>query len=124
MERKVTEGQRKIIAGKQFNKCANSPGSNLIKLESYTCPLWQRTINSGCFDESGYEIDHIVEHSITQDDSMSNLQALCVTCHRVKTKRFNVNRVKKSHPIYGNKLYSYKKPYCLSSIFKKNLYKF
>ena len=48
-------------------------------------------ITKGCFDESGYEIDHIVEHSITNDDSLNNLQALCKMCHSVKTKRFMIN---------------------------------
>ena len=108
MSRKVSEGQKKIIAGRQQYKCANKPFSNLLKLEKYNCPLWERENNQGCFDESGYEIDHIIEHSLTGNDSLENLQALCVTCHRVKTKRFNVTRIKKTHPIYGLKLNSYK----------------
>ena len=130
MIRKVTEGQKKIIAGRQQYKCANSPNSNLLKLENYICPLWQSENNSGCFDESGYEIDHIIEHTISHDDSLQNLQALCVTCHRVKTKRFNVTQIKKTHPIYGTKLNSYgdhkiylasaKKIYEHSKIWSKN----
>ena len=42
----------------------------------------------GNFDESGYEIDHIHEFSQTHDNNESNLQALCKTCHGVKTSRF------------------------------------
>ena len=38
---------------------------------------------------STYEIDHIVPFSITQDDSIDNLQALCPNCHRKKTQLEN-----------------------------------
>jgi predicted RNA-binding Zn-ribbon protein involved in translation (DUF1610 family) len=44
--------------------------------------------NRGDFDESTYDIDHIMEHSITADDSVDNLQALCKMCHGVATRRF------------------------------------
>jgi len=33
-----------------------------------------------------FEIDHVVRHSLTHDDSAANLQALCVACHRQKTQ--------------------------------------
>ena len=33
-----------------------------------------------------YQIDHIVPHSILEDDSIGNLQALCPTCHANKTQ--------------------------------------
>lgn len=49
----------------------------------------QKAKDTGSFDESGYEIDHIFEHTKTQDDSDANLQALCKSCHSVKTRRFN-----------------------------------
>ena len=89
--RKVTNSVKKQIAGKQYNKCANNPSIKAIGLGNYKCPLWQNNNNDikGCFDESGYEIDHIVEHSITQNDDINNLQALCKSCHTVKTNNFN-----------------------------------
>lgn len=92
-QRKLSEAVKKKIAGKQFFKCANSPNAQLNGLTNYSCPLW---INpdikfKGNFDEAGYEIDHIVEYSLTQDDSENNLQALCRMCHMVKTKRFLTN---------------------------------
>ena len=86
--RKVTESVKKRIAGKQFYTCGNKPHSNLKGLENYLCPLWQKSIKSGSFDESGYEIDHIQEFAISGNDSEDNLQALCKSCHSVKTKRF------------------------------------
>ena len=87
--RSLTFPQKKFIAGKQFYKCANKPGANLHRLGQYKCVLWQRPgINKGSFDESGYEIDHIVEFSIGGLESESNLQALCLSCHAVKTKKF------------------------------------
>ena len=81
-KRNVTESQKKTVAARQNYKCANR---NYIT--NYDCPLWSGP-RLGLFDEAGYEIDHIQEHCLTQDDSLENLQALCVSCHRVKTRRF------------------------------------
>jgi hypothetical protein len=87
--RKLTDAKKKNIAGKQFFKCANKPNSGIVP--NYTCPLWERNGDKqGCFDESGYDIDHIMEHSLTQNDLSTNLQALCKPCHIVKTKRFMI----------------------------------
>ena len=62
MRTTLTESIKKQVAGRQSFKCANHPDSKLI---NYKCPLWARGgDNSGCFDESGYEIDHIKEHAI------------------------------------------------------------
>jgi hypothetical protein len=85
--RKVSEATKKLIAGKQNYKCAAG-------IPDYQCPLWIGN-NKGCFDESGYEIDHIVEYSMSKDDSIKNLQALCRSCHMVKTKRFMIEKSKK-----------------------------
>jgi 5-methylcytosine-specific restriction endonuclease McrA len=74
VKRKVSEALKKLVAGRQRYTCATIP--------NYTCPLRGRP-----FDESGYDIDHIKElrHGGTND--ASNLQALCPSCHRVKTSR-------------------------------------
>lgn len=77
------------ILEKQKFKCANEPGSNLKGLSGYDCILWKfDKKNPGLFGEEGYEIDHIEEYCISQNNSLSNLQALCHSCHSVKTKRF------------------------------------
>ena len=60
----------------------------MIGLKGYKCPRWYSTYHNGDFDEAGYDIDHIEEYCITQDHSLDNLQALCKSCHSVKTKRF------------------------------------
>ena len=79
-----------VIAARQYYKCANKPGKTMRGLDGYQCPLWKQTGEDvGSFDESGYDIDHIVEFAITADDSPNNLQALCKSCHIVKTRRFN-----------------------------------
>lgn len=36
-----------------------------------------------------YQIDHQVPHSISNNDSIQNLQALCINCHSIKTLREN-----------------------------------
>ena len=96
-KRTLTIARKKRIAGRQNYKCANSPDRQLTGLENHKCILWQlQESNQGIFDESGYEIDHIIEHSISENDSDENLQALCVSCHRVKTARFNSNKRKEN----------------------------
>jgi hypothetical protein len=88
-KRNVTEATKKQVAGAQHYKCANKPKSKLKGLGNYNCPLWEIIgDNKGSFDNSGYEIDHITEHSVSRDDDIENLQALCKLCHSVKTKRF------------------------------------
>ena len=90
-KRMVSEAMKKLVAAKQKYKCANRLGSKLFRLEDYKCPMWSKKDDAGLFDESGYEIDHIIEHSVSRDDSEENLQALCISCHRVKTKKFNMS---------------------------------
>lgn len=75
MQRKVSDSQKKRVAGRQRYKCAAS-------VPNYPCPL-----NGEPFDESGYEIDHIIELRDGGSNDLSNLQALCPMCHRVKTSR-------------------------------------
>lgn len=65
------------------------PGSLLRGLEGYLCPFWLIEKDKGSFDISGYEIDHVIEYAISENDNLDNLQALCINCHRVKTIRFN-----------------------------------
>jgi hypothetical protein len=97
LKRTLTEATKKQIAGKQRYKCANKPGANLERLGSYECLLWQHIDPTlrGIFDESGYDIDHIEEFCKSGNDSTDNLQALCKTCHIVKTKNFMKQKSKK-----------------------------
>lgn len=79
---------------------------SLSGLEGYNCILWK--INGdekGSFDESGYEIDHIVEFCKSKNDKEENLQALCIACHKVKTKRFLMSESSESpkNNNYNNK---------------------
>lgn len=76
--RYINKFVKKSIVDKQNNKCIGVP--------NYICPLLSK--NGGYFDESGYEIDHIIEHCLTQNNNSINLQALCPSCHNYKTKQF------------------------------------
>src|ERR1044071_3370307 len=107
-KRKVSESMKKSVAGRQFYKCANSPGSKVLGTSDYKCPLWEKEgSNKGSFDESGYEIDHIVEHSISGNDNIENVQALCKMCHSVKTRIFM--RTKKSSSKKSSSKFLFKK---------------
>ena len=99
-----TNAQKRMVAGRQCFKCANKPGITLKSLETYQCPLWQKseTDNRGSFDQSGFELDHIDELSTSGNNSLDNYQALCKSCHCVKTKKFLMKRANNIyHPIYG-----------------------
>lgn len=86
MRKNLSEGIKKLVAGKQQYRCANRPRSGIIK--NYNCPLWNIKERNGSFGEEGYEIDHIKEVSRGGSNDMNNLQALCLSCHSVKTRRF------------------------------------
>ena len=85
---------------KQSNKCANNPDIPAIGLVGYNCPLW--ICYDGDFDQAGVQYDHIVEHSDGGANNINNLQALCPSCHAVKTKRY----VSQKKPKYLAKLNS------------------
>ena len=65
--------------------CANHPQFPATGCKDYICPLWK--CNNGLFDESGKEIDHIIEVTQGGTNDLDNLQVLCPCCHSVKTKR-------------------------------------
>ena len=101
MRNNLSEATKKNIAGKQHYKCANLPRSKIAGLENYKCILWNiRGENKRCFDESGYEIDHISEYCISKNNDITNLHALCISCHRVKTKRFLIHNNKRQKVLY------------------------
>lgn len=110
MSRNVSESVKKRIAGRQEYKCANSPNKTLKGIEGFTCPLWD--MRGGSFNESGYEIDHIIEHSISHNDDEKNLQALCLMCHSTKSKRFASSKAKNKTPD-PPKVTKPKKKYCI-----------
>ena len=82
----ITQKTKDLISNRQYNRCANSPFKPALNLSGYLCPFW--IYNNGLFDNSGYAIDHIDEVSITSNNELENLQALCHNCHAVKTRKF------------------------------------
>lgn len=81
-----TEAQKKIIKNRQHNKCNNYPHSNFQKKYSFECPLHSHPIRLGHWDIEGCEIDHIKPKHLGGKNSIKNGQALCLSCHAVKTK--------------------------------------
>lgn len=66
------------------------------RVSGYRCPVSDL---GGCFDEMGYEIDHILEVNENGLNDLENLQALCYCCHRVKTNRYNHEKNKKKEKV-------------------------
>jgi len=85
--RYIPKKHKEVILERQHDRCANKPGANLYRLGDFPCVLWESTRN-GVFTDAGYEIDHIVEFSLTHNNSIDNLQALCHGCHAYRTKDF------------------------------------
>ena len=85
--RRLTRIQKENIAARQYFKCAQS-------VHNYNCPIWAREEHKGSFGPEKYQIDHITELWEGGTDDESNLQALCLSCHRVKTDRNAKKRAK------------------------------
>lgn len=83
---KIRDSRRITIASKQRFRCANFIDPS--RVPGYECPF---TRDGGSFDESCFDIDHIIERCRGGSDDDSNLQALCLCCHGVKTRRFNMS---------------------------------
>lgn len=88
MSRNIPRKIKYKVLFKQRYTCKNTPGATLYNIGYHDCPVWKNVDCPGMFDEKGYEIDHIVEFSINQDNSVDNLQALCYRCHKIKTANF------------------------------------
>lgn len=59
--------------------------SNLFRKQDGRCAVCTEIL---CYEEGDiqlFDVDHIIQHSLTQDDNESNLQLLCLPCHRIKT---------------------------------------
>jgi hypothetical protein len=57
------------------------------QISDYNCPI------AKClFDEAGYDVDHVLPLADGGSNDITNLQALCPSCHRVKTARENRER--------------------------------
>ena len=83
-KRNVTAGTKKLVAGRQRYNCS-------ANVDGYACPL-----AGSPFDEAGYEIDHILALKEGGTNEESNLQALCLMCHRVKSNRSSVGKPSKA----------------------------
>jgi 5-methylcytosine-specific restriction endonuclease McrA len=75
----ISDSTRYSILVRQSFRCKGIP--------SYTCPF-----NGRCFDEAGYDVDHVIPLVDGGSNESDNLQALCPCCHRVKTMRENKAR--------------------------------
>ena len=86
----LSKAKKFHIAQIQNFKCANDPKNKSIE---YDCLLWK--YEKGKFDNAGYEIDHVIEVAEGGGNDENNLQALCSSCHKVKTRDYMKKRIKK-----------------------------
>lgn len=87
-KRTLTAAQKTDVVVRQRCKCANKPTYNLLGntntvVPGHLCPLWKK--DDGTFDNGKWEIDHIKPLYKGGKDVISNLHALCPSCHRAKT---------------------------------------
>ena len=76
---------RRVIL--QRTHCDNSPHNPAIGCKEYICPLWK--CNNGMFDESGKEIDHIIEVKFGGTNELKNLQvSISTDIQQVEIKSF------------------------------------
>jgi len=61
--------------------------SEVVKRQKNVCNKCLQTLRRTKDGIPLFDIDHIEMHCINQDDSIENLQALCLVCHREKTVR-------------------------------------
>lgn len=90
MSKYINKKTKQQILEQQNGKCANHPGANLRGIRDHECLLWHSK-HKGSFVNDDYEIDHIIEFAISQNNDISNLQALCTSCHKHKSKWFMKN---------------------------------
>lgn len=87
-KRTLTAAQKTDVVVRQRCKCANKPTYNFLGnmntvAPGHVCPLWKK--DDGTFDNGKWEIDHIKPLYKGGKDVISNLHALCPSCHRAKT---------------------------------------
>ena len=61
-------------------KLKESTKKNIAFRQNYKCLTCDQLL------PPSFQIDHIVPFSITNNDDENNLQALCPTCHSLKTQ--------------------------------------
>ena len=71
----ISSEKKLLIAGEQKFRCAG---------DKSRCPMW--LLNGGNFDEAGFEIDHYPPWREAFRSDRSVLQALCHSCHALKTR--------------------------------------
>lgn len=59
----------------------------VVASQSHECSYCFKSLETTTDGIPLYDIDHIEMHSLTQNNEIDNLQALCLNCHRVKSVR-------------------------------------
>ena len=62
-------------------KLRESVKKNIAYKQEYKCSICKTML------PPSFQVDHIIPHSITFDDTENNLQALCPNCHSLKTQK-------------------------------------
>lgn len=61
--------------------------NEVLARQNYKCNICLERLVTTYDGIQLWDYDHIVEHAKTQDDSIENLQAIHLECHRIKTVR-------------------------------------
>jgi len=78
-----------------------------------------RVYGSACVQcgDKATEVDHIIELDRGGEDTIDNLQPLCTQCHKVKTAKYNSERMKKKKPESNGFFYNALTPQTQSSFY-------
>jgi 5-methylcytosine-specific restriction endonuclease McrA len=74
-------GQKKRKAIPRYIK------DELLLKQNNSCALCYEKFKTTYDNINFYQVDHIIPHCETEDDSIENLQILCSYCHTIKTVR-------------------------------------
>ena len=98
---KRREARRKIKGAKR-KKLGKYLKLQVLANQLYKCNICSDKLITTDDDVNLFDYDHIEQHAETGDDSIENIQAICLVCHRKKSVR-EFRELYRSRGIFRNK---------------------
>lgn len=84
LKRREERMKRKGVKRKKLGKYVKL---QVLANQLYRCNLCNDKLITTNDDINLFDYDHIEQHALTADDSIENIQAICLICHRKKSVR-------------------------------------